>query len=215
MTSFFDRYAAACAAHGIDPCSQKTADMFGVSRSTISAWHTKNTFPNGETVAIIADVLDVTSDYLLGRTEADRSVLSGEVPVTPAPPEYAQPVSFYERFEELCKKKGVKPTRASLDAGGTKGSATYWRNQYLKGVNSFPDARKAQALADYFGVTVDYLLGKSNTKEKPSTVGEELNMNTVIVRGRDGSVTEKKLTNEQVKALQTIIDQLPDAPDDL
>lgn len=105
MTSFFDRYAAACAAHGIDPCSQKTADMFGVSRSTISAWHTKNTFPNGETVAIIADVLDVTSDYLLGRTEADRSVLSGEVPVTPAPPEYAQPVSFYERFEELCKKK--------------------------------------------------------------------------------------------------------------
>ena len=39
--------------------------------------------------------------------------------------------------------------------------------------------------------------------------------NMLVIRGRDGSVVEKKLTDEQVKDLQTIIDQLPDAPDDL
>lgn len=39
--------------------------------------------------------------------------------------------------------------------------------------------------------------------------------NMLVIRGRDGSVVEKKLTDEQIKALQTIVDQLPDAPDDL
>lgn len=68
--SFFERYAATCTEHGIDPCSQKAADLFGIkSRSTISSWNTKNTFPKGETVAAIADALGVSADYLLGRTD--------------------------------------------------------------------------------------------------------------------------------------------------
>lgn len=40
-------------------------------------------------------------------------------------------------------------------------------------------------------------------------------VNIVKIAGRDGSYAEKRLTDEQVKALQTIIDQMPDAPDDL
>lgn len=67
--SFFERYAATCTEHGIEPCSQKAADLFGISRSTISSWNTKNTFPKGETVAAIADALSVSADYLLGRTD--------------------------------------------------------------------------------------------------------------------------------------------------
>lgn len=67
--SFFERYAATCTEHGIEPCSQRAADLFGISRSTISSWNTKNTFPKGETVAAIADALSVSADYLLGRTD--------------------------------------------------------------------------------------------------------------------------------------------------
>jgi len=67
--SFFERYAATCTEHGIEPCSQKAANLFGISRSTISSWNTKNTFPKGETVAVIADALGVSADYLLGRTD--------------------------------------------------------------------------------------------------------------------------------------------------
>ena len=67
--SFFERYAATCPEHGIEPCSQRAADLFGISRSTISSWNTKNTFPKGETVAAIADALGVSADYLLGRTD--------------------------------------------------------------------------------------------------------------------------------------------------
>ncbi len=66
---------------------------------------------------------------------------------------------FYERFEELCREKGVKPTPATLEAGCSRGSASYWKKKYLEGEDALPDTRNAQALADYFGVSVDYLLG--------------------------------------------------------
>ncbi len=66
---FYTRYAQTCVDNGIDPCSQKAADMFGVTRATISTWNKRNKAPKGETVAVIADALSVSADYLLGRTD--------------------------------------------------------------------------------------------------------------------------------------------------
>ncbi len=67
--TFYSRYAQICEKHGIEPCSQRAADMFHVTRATISSWGKKNSAPKGETVATIADALGVSSDYLLGRTD--------------------------------------------------------------------------------------------------------------------------------------------------
>lgn len=67
--NFYDRYAAVCAQRGLDPCSQKAADLFHVTRATISTWGKRANAPKGETVAIIADELNVSADYLLGRTD--------------------------------------------------------------------------------------------------------------------------------------------------
>lgn len=67
--NFYDRYTAICTEKGIEPCSQKAAEAFGVTRATISVWNKKNTAPKGETVKVIADALGVSCDYLLGRTE--------------------------------------------------------------------------------------------------------------------------------------------------
>lgn len=53
---------------------------------------------------------------------------------------------FYERFEELCREKGVKPTPATLEAGCSRGSASYWKKKYLEGEDALPDTRNAQAL---------------------------------------------------------------------
>lgn len=53
----------------MEPCSQKAADAFGVTRATISVWNKKDTAPKGETVKVIADTLGVSCDYLLGRTD--------------------------------------------------------------------------------------------------------------------------------------------------
>lgn len=67
--TFFGRYSQICEAKGIEPCSQRAAGMFNVTRATISSWGKNNTTPKGETVALIADALEVSTDYLLGRTD--------------------------------------------------------------------------------------------------------------------------------------------------
>ena len=67
--SFFDRYSAICKERGLDPCSQRAAELFGTNRATISIWGTKGTTPKGDTVATIASALNVSADYLLGRTD--------------------------------------------------------------------------------------------------------------------------------------------------
>ncbi len=65
---FYDQYTHICNERGIEPCSQRAASMFGVTRSTISQWNSKNKIPMGETVRTIANALGVSADYLLCRT---------------------------------------------------------------------------------------------------------------------------------------------------
>lgn len=67
--TFYERYAKIAEQHDLDPCSQKAADLFGLTKATISSWNVKATTPKGETVAVMADKLGVSTDYLLGRTD--------------------------------------------------------------------------------------------------------------------------------------------------
>lgn len=77
--TFYERYSAICMEKGIDPCSQKAAEMIGTTRGTISVWNTKGTTPKGEFVAVIADMLGVSADYLLGRTDDPTDYSSPEL----------------------------------------------------------------------------------------------------------------------------------------
>ena len=73
-----------------------------------------------------------------------------------------------------------------------------------KGMASYSLAR----IADYLDCSVDYLLGRTDS---PKSV----NVNVIKIAGRDGSFRELHLTNDQLAALKAIIDQMPDASDDL
>lgn len=75
---------------------------------------------------------------------------------------------FYELFCSLCEEKGVAPTRAALDMGMSKATPTTWKNK-----GTTPQAAQLQKVADYFGVSIDYLLGNSNKKEMPTAASGE------------------------------------------
>lgn len=62
-------------------------------------------------------------------------------------------MAFYDKFEELCKAKGITPTRAARENGLAQSVISMWKTR-----GSTPQAATVQKLADYFGVTVDYLL---------------------------------------------------------
>lgn len=69
---------------------------------------------------------------------------------------------FYDRFIELCRKSGVKPTPLVMQMGLSSSNVSQWK----KGSTPRPEVLKR--LADYFNVSVEYLL-ESDQKEKPAT----------------------------------------------
>lgn len=77
---------------------------------------------------------------------------------------------YWERYVELCQEKGENPTSVSIKVGCSKGTAAYWKKQYENGKAVYPDSRRAQALASYFNVSVDYLLGRTDVRNG-NTVG--------------------------------------------
>lgn len=76
---------------------------------------------------------------------------------------------MYEIFLKLMKKKGVTPYRVHKDTGIAQSTLSDWKNG-----KSTPSTDKMSLLADYFDVSVDYLLGKT-TVESPliNTVAHE------------------------------------------
>lgn len=59
---------------------------------------------------------------------------------------------FYERYLKLCNSVGKAPSAVALECGLKKSTVTRWK----RGGN--PTDATAQKIADYFGVSVDYLL---------------------------------------------------------
>lgn len=73
---------------------------------------------------------------------------------------------FFDNFVRLCEQKGVKPSRALTEAGVPKSAYSYWRAEASAGNDAKPTNQNAVKLAQYFDVTVDYLL-TGNQKENP------------------------------------------------
>ena len=78
---------------------------------------------------------------------------------------------MYEIFELLLKERGVTAYRVSKDTGITTATLSDWKNG-----KSQPKVDKLQKIADYFGVSMDYLCGKgeeAEQKEKAHGISSE------------------------------------------
>ena len=71
---------------------------------------------------------------------------------------------FWEKFIRLCNEKNTKPNNVAKALGIPSGSVTDWKN------GRTPRSTTVQKLADYFGVTADYLLGKASSTESTADV---------------------------------------------
>ncbi|MBE6985947.1 MAG: helix-turn-helix domain-containing protein [Ruminococcaceae bacterium] len=72
---------------------------------------------------------------------------------------------FFDRLKKLCDERGISAYKACTDIGLNRAAVAKWKN------GSIPSGSTAAKLADYFGVTTDYLLGKEN-KKAPTVSGE-------------------------------------------
>ena len=69
-------------------------------------------------------------------------------------------MNFWETYEKLCSNIGKKPTQVGRELSISPASVTQWKN------GSIPGGEKLVQIADYFNVTTDYLLGR--TEEIPA-----------------------------------------------
>lgn len=71
---------------------------------------------------------------------------------------------MYEVFEQLLKKKGVSSYKVAKEAGVTQTALSNWKSG-----RSTPTAKTLQKIADYFGVTIDYLMTGDDSSEQGLT----------------------------------------------
>ncbi len=66
---------------------------------------------------------------------------------------------FWDRFFQLCVLHNSKPNPVAKELGFSSGVVTKWKN------GSIPNGEMLLKIADYFDVSVDYLLGRSDSPE--------------------------------------------------
>lgn len=107
--------------------------------------------------------------------------------------------TLYERLVELCDKRGIKGAQLCRDLDMSKSLMTDLKSGRKKGVN----AETAQKIANYFNVSVGYLLGEEEQKEKPTVIDDELSEEK-----RKLIEKIKKLPEDQVQLLLQVAERI-------
>lgn len=76
-------------------------------------------------------------------------------------------VNFYNNFVKLCKEKGLKPSRAGIEAGIPKQTVSNWK------AGRKPSDTYIAQLADYFGIPVSYFSEETPETEKSPAPDKE------------------------------------------
>lgn len=104
--------------------------------------------------------------------------------------------SVYEKIKELAKSRGKSLGQVEEELG-------YGRNTLYKIKHSSPSADRLQEIADYFGVTLDYLVGRS---DNPSASPDSTTIDLSNLRERVVLFDGKPLSDDDVKKIAQIIE---------
>ena len=122
----------------------------GLANSEISYWETGERTPSAKIVIILSRYFQVTTDYLL-------KVSDDNTPVYRADDYHTDMTAFYKRLKELRTKENLSQGKLAKNTNLTQPAINHWE----LGKHT-PNANAIIALARYFGVTTDYLLGESD-----------------------------------------------------
>lgn len=104
---------------------------------------------------------------------------------------------MYEIFFKLIKEKGITPYKVAKDTGISNTTLSAWKNGKIS-----ISPKKLSVLADYLGVTVDYLMGRT---DNPHTSTLDTKMREII---------KKHLPNYTPSKIQSVFDELTDENQD-
>lgn len=108
-------------------------------------------------------------------------------------------MDLYEKIKELAKQKRVSIRHVEEKLGFGNGTLNRWRTV-------MPSADKVRAVADYFNVSVDYLLGREEVKltNEPIDLAEVANSDDDAVWSRLLSSGGRPLTEKDKMAIKLL-----------
>ena len=104
----------------------------------------------------------------------------------------------FDIVKELCNKQGISINTLEEKVGFSRNSLYSWKN-------SEPKPSKLKVVADYFGVSTDYLLGRT---DNPAIAGKPQTDTDIDLDDLDGRIMlfdGKPLTDDDKRAIQGII----------
>lgn len=113
-------------------------------------------------------------------------------------------MNFWNTFVKLCNEKNKSPNAIAEELEISSGAITAWKNNPSRK----PQDRILQKIANYFNVSIEYLLGKENKKtpsyEDESNISEIYNKNIYMI-----PVFENVSAGFGTMAIDQIIDYEP------
>lgn len=105
---------------------------------------------------------------------------------------------FYDIFSNLCISHKTTPAAVAKSLGITNAAVSKWRQ------GAAPRDFTLRKIADYFGVTVDYLLGKEDEKTPAEETASEEEVKVALFGGAE-EVTDEMW--EEVKNFAEYVKQ--------
>ncbi len=116
-------------------------------------------------------------------------------------------MSFGAILKQLREQNGMTQLQLAEVIGVSRSTIGMYESDFRE-----PDFETLETIADYFNVTLDFLHGKKSCSGNVQADGI-IPTNTIRIAGRDGSFTERKLTDDQIELIRRMIDQMPDFKD--
>ena len=123
---------------------------------------------------------------------------------------------LYRKIEDLCKKRGVNVTQMCKESGASRASITDLKMGRKQALSSMTLSK----IANYFNVSVDYLIGTEQKEKSPSKIGEgkhhipdkETLKLLELLESRDDirylAAASQRATPEHVRATAKMFDEL-------
>lgn len=127
---------------------QEIADLVHVNRVTYTNWEYGKREPNFEKLSMLACIFDVSIDFLL----SENLEISKE---TYLKLKEEKKNLFSVRLKELRLQHGFSQEELAEKIGIKRNSYSDWENGKCK-----PNYEKLEKLADFFGVSLDWLFGR-------------------------------------------------------
>lgn len=168
------------------------AEKLGISNGLYNKYEKKGVNPPYDTLQKLSKIYGVSIDYILGN---DTVPNGSEASPTQ--------IGCSRNLKELRKQKGVTQQQLADVLCVDKTSISKWEND-----SNYPNQNIQVMIADYFGVSIDYLLGR----DTPTTKSIDDKIFDDFIKSLGISKADLvRLTKEQLSVIRTTLSALLDS----